>query len=334
MVSAPLRVYQSLRVGTKPLMNSLIVITADCGLTLIFPSPWATSNLRSPTSSHASCLFKTLDPYANIFSWFTKDMPSTPSWRRLNKLNKRIEQLGHQMTPSLVRKYNCLHRQMYTVMRQAEEKCRDLAPGKVPWSPKMQGFWDRMSLWKLLLKGKKGCRVSLRKVRRLMKKTELPQAWRKSEVDLDDCLKQERSMYKQAKRTYAAQWRKNFLTVQTKDAKKHQWKSRKARDRFFRLRQMKQREEARRRRRAQSKGSTGGLQAIQIEEHLPDGTTSLWTITDRRLVKDGCMQENTAHYDQTRALYTTPPMAKPLYSEFTGDSAESNSLALLEGRYT
>ncbi|CAJ1940619.1 unnamed protein product, partial [Cylindrotheca closterium] len=253
---------------------------------------------------------------------------------RLNKLNKRIDHLGHQMTPPLVRKYNCLHRQMYTVRRQAEEKCRALAPGKVPWSPKMQGFWDRMSLWKLLLKGKKGCRVSSRKVRRLMKKTALPQAWRKSEGDLEDCLKQERALYKQAKHTYAARWRKDFLTVQTKDAKKHQWKSWKARDRFFRLRRMKQREEARRRRRAQSKGSTGGLQAIQIEAHLPDGTTSLRTITDRRLVEDGCMRENTARYDQTRAPYTTPPMAEPLYSEFTGDNAEINSLALLEGCYT
>ncbi|CAJ1960586.1 unnamed protein product, partial [Cylindrotheca closterium] len=223
---------------------------------------------------------------------------------------------------------------MYTARRQAEEKCRALAPGKVPWSPKMQGFWDCMSLWKLLLKGKKGCRVSSRKVRRLMKKTELPQAWRKSEGDLEDCLKQERSLYKQAKHTYAARWRKDFLTVQTKDAKKHQWKSRKAHDRFFRLRRMKQREEARRRRRARSKGSTGGLQAIQIEEHLPDGITSLRTITDRRLVEDGCMQENAARYDQTQAPYTTPPMAKPLYSEFTGDNAEINSLALLEGRYT
>ncbi|CAJ1956253.1 unnamed protein product [Cylindrotheca closterium] len=154
----------------------------------------------------------------------------------------------------------------------------------------MQGFWDCMSLWKLLLKGKKGCHVSSCRVRRLMKK-KLPQAWRKSAVDLEDCLKQERSLYKQAKHTYAAQWRKDFLTVQTKDAKKHQWKSRKARDRFFRLQQMKQREEARHRCCAQSKGSTGDLQAIQIEEHLSDGTTSLRTITDRRLVEDGCMQE-------------------------------------------
>ncbi|CAJ1945348.1 unnamed protein product [Cylindrotheca closterium] len=129
----------------------------------------------------------------------------------------------------------------------------------------MQGFWDCMSLWKLLLKGKKGCRVSSRKVCRLMKKTALPQAWRKSAVDLEDCLKQERSLYKQAKHTYAAQWRKDFLTVQTKDAKKHQWKSRKARDRFFWLQRMKQREEARRRRRAQSKGSPGAFRLFKLK---------------------------------------------------------------------
>ncbi|CAJ1966657.1 unnamed protein product [Cylindrotheca closterium] len=54
---------------------------AACGLTLIFPPPWATSNLRNPTSSHGSCPSKTLDLYANVFNWFTKVMPSTPSRR-------------------------------------------------------------------------------------------------------------------------------------------------------------------------------------------------------------------------------------------------------------
>ncbi|CAJ1968259.1 unnamed protein product [Cylindrotheca closterium] len=95
---------------------------------------------------------------------------------------------------------------------------------------------------------------------------------------------------------------------------------------------MKQREEARRRRRAQSKGSTGGLQAIQVEEQLPTGQVDLRTLTDRRQVEQGCMQENRARYDQTRSPYTTPPMDEPLYSMFTGADAERNSHALLEGR--
>ncbi|CAJ1945362.1 unnamed protein product [Cylindrotheca closterium] len=136
------------------------------------------------------------------------DIPS-----RLTKLNQRIESNGRQMSPSLARKYNCLHRQMYMTTDELEE-----------------------------------------------------------------ALAAERRAYKQAKRQ-ATQLRRDFLTVQTKDAKQKKWKSQKAHDRFLWLRRMKQREEARRRRRAQQKGSTGGLRAMQIEEKLPDGTQQLRTIS-------------------------------------------------------
>ncbi|CAJ1962161.1 unnamed protein product [Cylindrotheca closterium] len=166
-----------------------------------------------------------------------------------------------------------------------------------------------------------------------MKKTRLCTAWKKTTDELEVALAAERRAYKHAKRQ-ATQLRLDFLTVQTTEAKKKKWKSQKAHDRFLRLQRTKQREEARRRRCAQQKGSTGGLRAIQIEEQLPDGTQQRRTITDRALVEEGCMQENAAWYDQTRAPYTTPPMAEPLYTAFTGDQAESNSIALLEGRYS
>ncbi|CAJ1939978.1 unnamed protein product [Cylindrotheca closterium] len=224
-------------------------------------------------------------------------------------------------------------RQMYMVWRLAEGNCHTTSSGKVPWSPKLQGFWDRLSLWKLLLKGRKRCRVSSQKVRRLMEKTRLCNVWKQTTDELEEALAAERRAYKQAKHQ-ATQLRRDFLTAQTKYAKKKKWKSQKAHDRFLRLRQMKQQGEARRRRRAQQKGSTGGLQAIQIEEKLPDGTTRLCTITDRALLEEGCMQENAAQYEQTRAPYTTPPMVEPLYTAFTGVEAESNSIALLEGRYS
>ena len=105
------------------------------------------------------------------------------------------------MSASLARKYNCIHQQMYMVRRLAEENCRTTPSGKVPWSPKLQGFRDRLTLWKLLLKGRKHCRVSSRKVlRRLMKKTRLSDAWRKPTAELEECLHNERLAYKQAKR--------------------------------------------------------------------------------------------------------------------------------------
>ncbi|CAJ1957324.1 unnamed protein product [Cylindrotheca closterium] len=102
-----------------------------------------------------------------------------------------------------------------------------------------------------------------------MKKTKLPGAWKKTTSKLETELRNDRKEYLHARKNHTVTWRKEFLTVQVKKSKKKQWTSRKARDRFLRLRRMKQREEARRRRRAQSKGCTGGLQAIQVEEKLP-----------------------------------------------------------------
>ncbi|CAJ1963368.1 unnamed protein product [Cylindrotheca closterium] len=140
------------------------------------------------------------------------------------------------------------------VRRHAEDNCCPTSSGKVPWSPKLQGFWDRLSLWKLLLKGRKRCRMSSQKVRRLLKKTRLCNEWKKMTDELEEALAAERRAYKQAKRQ-ATQFRRDFLMAQTKDVKKKKWKSQKAHNRFLRLQQMKQREEARRRCRAQ--GFTG-----------------------------------------------------------------------------
>ncbi|CAJ1938505.1 unnamed protein product [Cylindrotheca closterium] len=180
-------------------------------------------------------------------------------------ISSRLESLHHQlqlnegtMTAKMGRHYNCLHHQMYVVRRNAEEKCRRVTNGSVPWSPKMQQFWDRQSLWKILLKGRKVCRVSSCKIRRLMKKVETPDAWKKTTTELEAAFRQDRKEYLKAKtHYYAVKWRKEFLTVQAAKSKKKQWRSQKAGDRFLRLRRMKQREEARRR--AQAKGSTGGV---------------------------------------------------------------------------
>ena len=217
------------------------------------------------------------------------------------------------------------------IRRKAEANCRKLAMGKVPWSPQMQEFWDRLSLWKILLKGRKKCRVSSRKVRRLLKKTHRPDAWKLDTASLEIRLKNERKAYKEAKKNSASQWRKDYIDVQVKSTKKKQWRSSKARDHYLRLRQMKQREEARRRRRARGKGSSGGLRAIQVEQ-VEGNHTVTRTIHDHHLVEEGCMRENRARYDQTRAPYCTPPMDDPLYQMFTGDDREEMSTALLEGR--
>ena len=251
--------------------------------------------------------------------------------QRLRRIEALLKKNGATMTPRLIRTFNCIHAQVYMIRRKAEANCRKLAMGKVPWSPQMQEFWDRLSLWKILLKGRKKCRVSSRKVRRLLKKTHRPDAWKLDTASLEIRLKNERKEYKEAKKNSASQWRKDYIDVQVKSTKKKQWRSSKAREHYLRLRQMKQREEARRRRRARGKGSSGGLRAIQVEQ-VEGNHTVTRTIHDHHLVEEGCMRENRARYDQTRAPYCTPPMDDPLYQMFTGDDREEMSTALLEGR--
>ena len=86
------------------------------------------------------------------------DEYSIPS--RLEHLHNQLKLNDGILTEKMGRQYNCLHQQMYDIRRKAEEKCRRVTNGAVPWSPKMQMFWDRQSLWKILLKGRKKCRVS------------------------------------------------------------------------------------------------------------------------------------------------------------------------------
>ncbi|CAJ1945733.1 unnamed protein product [Cylindrotheca closterium] len=206
---------------------------------------------------------------------------------RLEQLHRQLTLNSGIMTEKMGRQYNCLHKQTYDICRKAEARWQRVTNGAVPWSPQIQNFWDRQSLWKLLLKGRKQCRVSSRKIRRLMKKTKLPDAWKKTTVELEKALRNDRHEKLHAKKIHAVTWCKEFLTIQVKKSKKKQWTSLKARDRFLRLRQMKQHEEARCRRHAQSKGSTGGLQAIQVEEHLHTGQVDLRTLTDRRQGEQG-----------------------------------------------
>ncbi|CAJ1964722.1 unnamed protein product [Cylindrotheca closterium] len=133
------------------------------------------------------------------------DAYSIPS--RLDQLHSQLTLNNGIMTEKMGRQYNCLHKQTYDIRRKAEARCRRVTNGAVPWSPQIQNFWDRQSLWKLLLKGRKQCRVSSRKIRRLMKKTKLPDAWKKATVELETALRNDR-------KEHAVTWLKEFLTVQ------------------------------------------------------------------------------------------------------------------------
>ncbi|CAJ1944178.1 unnamed protein product [Cylindrotheca closterium] len=181
--------------------------------------------------------------------------------------------------------------------------------------------------------GHKQVRTSSRKVRRLLKKTGLTDAWKLSEADLQAKWYIEHQDYKEVKRKRAHQWRLEYLETRSAAVQRAKKGNIKACTRRTRVQRMAQKEETQRRRKAQGKGFSGGLQQIKVAQVAQDGTSHWVTCQSQRLVEEGCMQENRLRYDQTRYPYSTPPMTEPLYSDFNGPNAERNSQALLRGLY-
>ena len=254
-------------------------------------------------------------------------------YRRFNVAGRLAELMSSiytsfGLTTQQQRIYNRIHEDAYTARRLAEKKCRKLKMGAKEWSPQGQELWDRISLWKLLLKGRRLCRVSSRKVRRLMKKVGEPMAWTLSVDELEARRHQDSVKHKALHRTPVPRhWRKQHITVTIAAAKRARKRSDRQSTKVSQIRTMKSREETRRRRKARNKGFSGGLRAIQVDT----GSHHRVTLTDRHLVENGCMQENTARYQQTFTPHATPPMSSPLYPMFTGPSARSNSESLLRG---
>ncbi|CAJ1927568.1 unnamed protein product [Cylindrotheca closterium] len=253
--------------------------------------------------------------------------------QRLSHLAEDISVQDGYLTANQRDRFNTIHCQAYEIRRRVERNCRKLSMGKAHWSPQMQQKWDRLHLYQLLILGHRKVRTSSRKVRRLLKKTGLSDAWKLSEADLQGKWYLEHRDYKEAKRKRACQWRREYLELQSAAVQKAKKGNIKARSRRTRVQQMAQKEETRRRRKAQGKGFSGGLQQIKVAQVAQDGSSHWVTCQSKCLVEEGCMHKNGLRYDQTRYPYPTPPMTEPLYSDFNGPNAEQNSKALLQGLY-
>ena len=250
---------------------------------------------------------------------------------RLSRLAEDFNVQGGVLTSVQQNSFDLIHSQAYMIRRKAEKNCRKVRKGGVPWSPLMQKKWDRLRLLDLLIKGHLGLRTSSRKIRRLLKKTKLPDLWKSPLELLQRQLEEEWKKYKALKATRAQTFRTNHITVRSTAPARASSRLSKRRIRISRSQRMAQKEETRRRRKAQGKGFSGGLKQIQVLASASSASESWVTCTSRKLVEEGCMRENQARYDQTRFPFPTPPMTEPLYSMFNGPSAESNSRALLRG---
>ncbi|CAJ1954054.1 unnamed protein product [Cylindrotheca closterium] len=128
-------------------------------------------------------------------------------------------------------------------------------------------------------------RTSSRKVRRLLKKTGLTDAWKLSEADLQAKWYLEHHDYKEAKRKRAHQWRLEYLETRLAAVQSAKKGNIKACTRRAQVQRMAQKEETQRRRKAQGKGFSGGLQQIKVAQAAQDGTPHWVTCQSKRLVE-------------------------------------------------
>ncbi|CAJ1968250.1 unnamed protein product [Cylindrotheca closterium] len=135
--------------------------------------------------------------------------------QRLTQLAEDILVQDGYLTANQQDQFNTIHCQAYEIRQKAERNCRKVSMRKVHWSPQMQQKWDRLHLYQLLILGYKQVRTSSRKVRRLLKKTGLTNAWKLSEADLQAKWYLEHQDYKEAKRKRAHQWRLEHLEIQS-----------------------------------------------------------------------------------------------------------------------
>jgi hypothetical protein len=106
--------------------------------------------------------------------------------------------------------YNELQQKNTAIRQQVEEGLRKLKMGGIPWSPKLQVFRNEIELWRMIVRRRKGIKVSTSRIRRFIKKTGLVLAFT---YDLDSSQEQVKLAYKAYKlaKKDASMWREDHL---------------------------------------------------------------------------------------------------------------------------
>jgi hypothetical protein len=113
-------------------------------------------------------------------------------------------------TDENVKEYNILHKNSTDTRKTIVENLRTLKMGNLAWSPKLQRFYDKIELLKMIVRKKEGLRSSMTKIRRLVRITG---AWNALKADLQGAktmLGEAFQSYKEA-RTQAPEWRGEHL---------------------------------------------------------------------------------------------------------------------------
>ena len=219
--------------------------------------------------------------------------------------------------------YNRINNKQYVIRKKLEAKIRQLRMGAIPWSPKLQRFRTDIEIWSLLLKKRKGIKISQRKLRRLLRKSDITDASHKSNREVKEGLDQAFQAYKKAKED-ATIWRDEFLD--TLASSRAEIKGTSKETELQQLRTIeRQRTVARNIKRAQGKLQRNAT--TQIYVNGPDGRR---VVNDKEDIEQACIEENDSRFSQSEG---TPPMMSPLIHDlgYLADTPEAR--AILDGTY-
>ena len=221
--------------------------------------------------------------------------------------------------------YNRINDRQYEIRKKIESHIPHLRTGAIPWSPKLQRYRDTILIWSMMLKKRqpKPRKISDRKLRRLLLRSDITDAYSKTPEEIRTLLNEAYISYKKA-REDASAWRDEFLVGLASSRADHN-----GTDKETELKQLrtieKQRTVSRNIKRMQGK-----LQRNATTQVFVNDQEGRRLVTTKQAIEAACINENLERFTQSES---TPFMQEPLLSAlgFLADTPEAD--AILDGTY-
>ena len=101
--------------------------------------------------------------------------------------------VNYPPTQEQIKEYEKLDKLRLEGICAAERQCRKYKMGNVPWSPMMGGVWNQIYAWDMVIRKKKGRRVSSRFLKRLLRKAKVTVP---PTLTLQECIARRQSLFR------------------------------------------------------------------------------------------------------------------------------------------
>jgi hypothetical protein len=224
----------------------------------------------------------------------------------------------------MIAQYDARDQEDRAIRDKVESGIRKLNMGGIPWSPKLQPYRDTIELWKMIIRKRKGLKISVKRIRRFMSKTRIRDALSSDLEQAEILLKEAGKAYKEARKS-AGVWRNDFLDNLAK-AKAEKKRTETAKELKSLVQVEKQRRQARNIKRM--RGKLGSGQVTKVYQTDEDGSTKVCD-TRTTMIK-AFFKENNSRFSQTES---TPPMQSPLVEDLGYLAETEMAEQILEGSY-